>query len=775
MRFSFAQALRVFAVMALSVITITGTAPRVSAQAQPIINSIVIEGNQRIEDGTVLAYAGLTPGEPVSAGQLNAAYQRIVNSGLFEEVEFIPSGNRVTIRVVEYPTVNRIAIEGNQRLDDEVFLPILQTRPRRVYNPTTVENDARVIAEGYRQAGRIAATVTPKLIPRAQNRVDVVFEVTEGAVVEVERIGFVGNRAFSDRRLRQALGTKQAGFLRTLIGRDHFVEDRIDFDRQALTDFYQNRGYVDFEVLSVSTELAQERNAFFITFFVREGRQFKIGDIALASDVPEITAADYEDIIRTRTGQLYTPLRVDDTIARLERQLVREGRDFVRVTPEVERDDRNQVLNLTYRFERGPRVFVERIDIEGNTTTLDEVIRRQFDTIEGDPFNPREIRQAAERIRALGFFETSDVNTRQGTSPDRVIVDVDVAERPTGNIGFGLNYSVSTGVGAAFNLSQSNFRGRGQFLSLNVNVGEDTAQGSVRFVEPALLGRDISGAFEIFYDQTENFGADFDTQEIGFSPSLTFNLSEYTRLRLSYRLAQEEILNVDRGGSGSDNGSSVIIQREEGLRINSEIGYSLSFDTRRVGLDPNSGVRLEFSQDLAGLGGDSRYIRTTARATGETKLFGEDLALRARLEGGVINALDGQNTTVIDRFSSTRRVRGFAVRGFGPRDLTATNDDSLGGNYFAALRTEADFPIGLPEELGVRGGVFFDMGSVWGLDDAEGTGGTVDDDFSLRATIGASVFWTTPIGPLRFDFSRALLKEDFDDEQNFDFTISTNF
>ncbi|WP_240722255.1 outer membrane protein assembly factor BamA [Poseidonocella sp. HB161398] len=738
---------------------------------------IEVDGNLRVDDSSVLTYAGIAPGTPLTAGQLNAAYQRIMGSGLFESVEFDTSGSTLTITVKEFPTVNQISIEGNRRLDDDVLTPLLTTQPRRVYSPTTAENDARTIAEAYRQAGRLGAVVTPRIIPRSQNRVDVVFEVTESAVVEVERIAFVGNKSFTDRRLRNVLGTKQAGLFRALVARDQYVEDRIAYDRQVLTDFYRARGFVDFEVTSVSTEFSRERNAFFITFNVREGQQYRFNSVKIASEVPEIQAEDFERIVRTRPGQLYSPLRVDDGIARLERKAIMDGYDFIRVDPRIERNNASQTLDLTYTLTRGPRIFVERIDIEGNSQTRDDVIRRQFDTVEGDPFNPREIRNAASRIRALGFFSNADVTPREGTAPDRVIIDVNVDEQPTGQIGFGVNYSVGDGFGGTFNLSEQNFLGRGQQLSFSIAAGTDNASGTLRFTEPALLGRDVSGTMEVFYSSTDNYSADYNTREIGVQPSVGFNLSDYSRLSLRYRLAQEELYDVDTGDDddADDNGSSVILQEEEGNRISSSIGYTYTFDTRRVGLNPDAGIRFQFSQDLAGLGGDSEYIRTTASLRGETKMMGTDLNMRAELQGGAIAALNGKDTRIIDRFGAGRRVRGFDRNGFGPRDLTATNEDALGGNYYAALRTEMDFPIGLPEEYGVRGGVFFDTGSIWGLDNTEGTSGEVDDSFHLRAVLGASLFWTTPLGPLRFDFTRALLKEDYDEEQTFDFSISTTF
>ncbi len=741
-------------------------------------SAIVIEGNQRIEDSTILANAGIAAGTPLTPGQINEALQRIQSSGLFESVTIVPQGNQLVITVQEFPTVNAISLEGNQRLNDDVLLSVIETQPRRVFVPSIVEQDARNIAEAYQVAGRLAATVTPRIIPRSQNRVDVVFEITEGATVEVERIGFVGNRSYSDRRLRQVLGTKQAGFLRIFIGRDQFVEDRISFDRQVLTDFYRSRGFIDFEVLSVSTEFSRERNAFFITFNIREGQQFRFDRIGVASEVPGLDAAPYADIPRTRPGQLFSPLRVDEGISRIERQLLSEGIEFVRVDPVIERNDRAQTLDLTYRLVQGPRIFVQRIDIEGNTQTRDAVIRRQFDTVEGDPFNPREIRDAAERIRALGFFATVDVNPREGTAPDRVIVDVDVEEQPTGSIGFGLNFSATDGLGGQFSIVERNFIGRGQTLSFTIAAGADNAAANISLLEPALLGRDVSGRIAVFVDRTDNFSADFDTNEIGFQPSIGFRISEFSRLTLRYRLSQDELLNVDEGDEDfpGDNGSSVILQNEEGSRITSSIGYTYSFDTRRVGLDPNSGVRVQFGQDIAGVGGDNEYLRTTALIAGETLVLSEEVEVRGELEGGALVMLGGEDSRIIDRFRAGRRVRGFARNGIGPRDLEATNEDALGGNFFAAFRVEAEFPVGIPEEIGVRGGVFFDAGSIWGLDETTGTNGVeVDDGFFLRSVVGVSLFWESAIGPLRFDFSRAIRSEDFDEEQNFDFNISARF
>lgn len=748
-----------------------------SALAQATFSQIEVRGNQRIETETVLTYAGLPTDAPVTAGQVNAAQQRIVASGLFESVEIVSEGRRLIINVSEFPTINRISIEGNRRISDEVLEGLLNSQPRRVYSPSAATADARAIADAYFQAGRLAATVTPKIIPRSQNRVDLVFEVTEASVVEIERIGFVGNRSYSDRRLRQVLATKQAGILRQLIQRDTFLQDRIAFDQQVLTDFYRSRGFIDFEVLSVAQEFSRERDAFFLTFNVREGQRFDIGSVGLATDVPGLDVGLFDGAIRARTGQTYSPVRIDDSVARLERRAIEEDIDFIRAEPRLSRNPRSGTIDVQFVLTRGPRILVERIDIEGNSTTLDRVIRRQFRIVEGDPFNPREIRESAERIRALGFFSEADVNTREGTSPDRVIIDVDVTEQPTGSLTVGASFSVDDGFALAFGLSERNFLGRGQTLDFLISGGQDNQNSRLSLTEPSLLGRDLRGTFAIFFNTTSNFSADFDTAELGFAPSISFPVSDNGRLALSYRLSEDEISDVDTGNPDipGDNGSSAIIQREEGALVTSAVGYEYSWDTRRSGLDPVTSYRFELGQSFGGFGGDTEFVESFARADYRTGLFNEDVGLTLTLQGNALNFIDS-NSRVIDRYRGGGRVRGFSRNGIGPRDLEATNEDALGGNFAAAFSAEVDFPVGLPEEYGVRGGVFYDAGSIWGLDDTLGTNGVrVDDDFSLRQVIGASIFWETAIGPLRFDFTRAIEKEDFDEERVFDFRVSTRF
>ncbi|WP_147104557.1 outer membrane protein assembly factor BamA [Tateyamaria sp. syn59] len=745
------------------------------AQAQSFqFSRIVVDGNQRVGDAAVLARAGIAAGQTLTAGQVNDARQNLENSGLFEEVSVAAQGSTLLITVTEFPTINRISFEGNRRVDDEALSATVQSQERRVFSPAQAERDASAIAEAYSTQGRVSARVTPRIIRRTDNRVDLVFEIFEGDVVEVERISFVGNRVYSDRRLRRVLDTKQAGLLRLLIQSDTLVEDRIEFDRQVLNDFYSSRGYVDFRVVSTNAQLTEERDGFFLTFNVQEGQQFSFGDVTVVSELPEVDGDAYQELIRVRPGVIYSPTLVENEITRLERQGQRDGVDFLRVEPRVTRNDRALTLDVEFVISRGPRVFVERIDIEGNTTTLDRVIRRQFRIAEGDPFNPREIRDAAERIRALNYFSVADVNAREGSTPDQVVIDVDVEEQPTGSLNFGGAFSQENGFGLIVSFTERNFLGRGQTLGFNFSTAEESEQYGINFVEPAFLGRDVAFGLNLQYSEADSSFTNYDSESLLFRPSLTFPISERGRLQLNYSYLEDQQLARDPVTNG------VIVQREidAGEQVSSSIGYTYTYDTRERGLNPNAGVLVEFSQDFSGIGGDQEFIRTRGRVVGQRLAFNEEVTLRASFEAGYL-AWNGGTSRSVDRFIlGPNVIRGFEPGGIGPRDLNVpgTEADPLGGNIFVAARFEAEFPLGLPEELGIRGGLFYDVGNLWDLDSVDLSGGNVvGEGGSFRHVIGFSILWDTGIGPLRLNFSNALRKEDFDREQSFDLTISTTF
>ena len=752
-------------------VSATWMATLLPAQAQNYtFNRVVIEGNERIGDGAILSQAGIARGKTVNAGQLNDAFQRLQNSGLFESVAISPAGGTLRITVVELPTINRVNFEGNKRIKDDALSSLVTSAERRVFNPKIAEEDSAKIAEAYNTAGRLAARVSPRIIKRKDNRVDLVFEIFEGDVVEIERLSFVGNRVFSDRRLRRVLETKQAGIFRNLIRGDTFIEDRVEFDKQILRDFYLSRGYVDFRTNSVNAQLAQERDGHFVAFNIQEGQQFTFGEITTTSEINTVDGDEYQAVTKIRPGVVYSPTLVEREIARMERLALRQGVDFLRVEPRINRNDRDLTLDIEFILSRGPRVFVERIDIEGNTTTLDRVIRRQFRSAEGDPFNPREIRESAERIRALGFFASAQVNAREGSSPDRVVVDVDVEEQPTGSLSFGGTFSVNDGFGLAVNLKEKNFLGRGQEMNLTFTTAQESRRYGLQFIEPKFLGRDVRFAFQADYSETDSEFSTYDTEKLIFQPSLTFPVSENGRVQVRYTAERINVLARDPASHGTIIGLDIA----SGEQFNSSIGYTYRYDTRISGLNPDAGVLFEFAQDFAGLGGDSKYVKTTAKVIGQRRVLNGEVVLRATLEGGAL-AFSGGTNRAVDRFTLNSQIlRGFEPGGIGPRE-TATGD-SLGGNLFVAARLEAEFPLGLPEEYGIRGSLFYDVGNLWDLSDVNlGGAGVSGESGSLRHVIGFGILWDTPVGPLRFNFTDALRKETYDREQTFDLTLSTTF
>lgn len=774
-----------FSAAVFSVFTLANVAHVTPVDAQTYrFDAIAIEGNIRVDDSTLFSIAGIGRGQPVSAGQLNQAYANLAASGLFETIELVPQGNTLMIRVREYPIIGVVNFEGNRRINNDAITAVVDTRAGRVLSPSLVEADARAIAALYAQRGRTAAEVTSKIIPRGNNRVDLAFEIREGDVVEIERISFVGNRSFSNYRLRQVLNTKQAGVFRWLVQRDTFVAERIALDRQLLTDFYLSRGFVDFEILSATSEIARERDGFFLTFNIREGLQYRFGNVTVVSEVDGIDAADYIRELNLRPGTVFSPSVLDQNIARLERLAEQRGLRFIRADPRFTRNNRDQTIDVEFAIVRGERIFVERIDIQGNTTTLDQVVRRQFTSAEGDPLNPREIRQAAERIRALGYFSDVSVEPRQGSAPDQAIIDVEVEETTTGSLGFSLSYGASQGIGFGITFSEQNFLGRGQQVAVAFNTVKGSRDLSLNFTEPALLGRDLSYSLGVGYRETKAFNADFDTREAFFNNAIGFPVSEFGRLQLRQGLVMDRLRGLNNDTlPGFDAANPIASDRlaadqAAGTAVTGTLGYTYSVDTRNVGIDPTRGYIFSLSQDF-GLGNQSRrFVRTDARAGYEMTVLNEDVTLRADARVGMLHMINGQSRNR-ERYQLADIMRGFSPGASGPRDFDATNDDVLGGNRFFAIQAEAQFPIGTPEEYGLSGGVFADVGSVWGLDNAGALNMVGPDaDYNkmhVRATVGVSLFWDSPLGPLRFDFSRAVRKLDRDRAQNFDFSIVSRF
>jgi outer membrane protein insertion porin family len=741
------------------------------AQATAVFSRIDVAGTQRIDPETVRVFAGIEPGVPVTPEDLNLAVRRLFASGLFETVEVTPEAGRLVIRVVENPTINQIAFEGNRSLDDETLGALVELRPRLAYSTAAAEADAQRILDAYRAAGRFAARVEPVIIRLPDNRVNLVFEIFEGRVTPVRRIAFVGNRVFSDARLRRAVASGQANLWTSIFGGHTYDEDRLELDRELLRQFYLERGYIDFRVLSATAELAPERNAFFVTFTVREGERYAFGTPSVVSNIPGLDAAAFVPLLsEIRPGSVYNAVVVERVIERMAFQAGQAGFAFVEIVPRVSRDDANRRVNLTFELQEGERVFIERIDIVGNTRTLDRVIRRQFRVVEGDAYNAREIRAAEDRIRGLGYFSTANVSVRQGAAPNSAVVRVEVEEQPTGSLNIGGAFSTNEGFAAQLGVTERNFLGRGQTISGAFSGSSQFRNLEFGFTEPALLDRDLLAGVSL-YRRERNFDEQaFQTTNTGFEPRFGFPTSENGRLTLRYRLSEDVIRDVQED-------ASPIIQAEAGRAITSAFGFTYAFDRRNSVVDPTAGFILSLTQEFGGAGGDTRFSKTSASARAFTSFFDEDVVVAATLEGGAL-FWDGASR-ITERFTTGGdNLRGFARNGVGPRDRGFVGDvridEPLGGNFLAVGRLDVSFPLGLPEEYGIFGGFFADAGSVWGLDNTAGAE-EVDDSFYLRASVGVSLIFETALAPLRFNFARPLRSRTGDAEETFRFTIQTRF
>ena len=735
-------------------------------------SSISVEGNKRLSDEAIVNYSRLVIGNNISSEDLNDAYRKIVSTGLFKNVSFKQSNQKLVISVTEYPTVNEISFEGNKKFTDEKLSSFIETKSRFVFAPKTLENDVEELQKVYKNSGRILASIQPKVINLPDNRVNLVFEVYEGSVVEIEKINFVGNRTFSDRKLRGVLRTKQAGFFRKIIQKDNLIDEKISLDKKLLTEFYKNRGFADFKINDVNVELSEERDGFFITYNITEGPQFSLGKIDFTSAVKELNATNFISVTNLKSGEVYSPTDVQSNISKLEENLQAVGFEFIRVRPTLTRNMSRLTIDLDFVFEKSDKLFIERIDISGNTATLDRVVRRQFFIIEGDPFSFREIKAAEDRIRSLGLFSDSSVKVLPGSRDSLVVIDVKVIERPTGSLTFGAGYSSAAGLGGLIEYGEKNFLGRGQALSFAINTGKDDQLYELSFYEPMFLRNDLGLGINLSAKDTQQQNAAYDTDSLNFEPYIVFPIGENSNFKIEYSIEKTNLSNPGNVGS--------IITNEvnEGAVTSSSMGYVFSYDTRVFKNNSQNGFAFKLGQQFTGLGGDKTAFKTTMKAGAQTNTFKNDLKLSAEFEGGILTYTQG-NSRVIDRFFlNSRKMRGFEPGGVGPRECLngvcgVSNNDALGGENFAVVRFEAEFPLGLPDEYGLTGGLFYDVGNLWSLKKINND--VLYEDGAWRQSIGASLFWRTPIGPLRFNFSDVLKKELFDRDESFDLTISTRF
>jgi outer membrane protein insertion porin family len=739
-----------------------GAASQVEPGGPPIAE-IAVEGTQRIDPATVRSYMTVKPGDVIETAAINNSLKALYGTGLFADVAISREGDRLLVRVVENPVINQIAFEGNDALDEEELNSEIQARPRVVFTRTKVQQDVKRVIDLYRRNGYFAAVVEPKVIQLAQNRVNLVFEIQEGPESGIRSISFVGNRVFSDSELKEVVLTKESKWWRILTTADKYDPDRLTFDRELLRRFYLENGYADFRVVSAVAELAPDRADFFVTFTLEEGERYKFAEIDVESKIKDIKPESLRPLIKFKTGDWYSSNLVDDTVLQLTNEAGNFGYAFIEVRPRVRRDREKHTISVTFEVQEGPRVFVERIDIRGNTRTLDRVIRREFRLVEGDAFNTAKLQRSQQRIRNLGYFKTVEANKARGSTPDKTVIEVDIEEQPTGELSIGAGFSTRDGVVGEIGIRERNLLGRGQDLKAAVRVSQRTQQFDLGFTEPYFLDRNIAAGVDLFNIRSSRQDeSSFREDKVG------------GRLRASYEINEEWAHGVRLTGqyvkiTDVADDASQIIKDQAGAEFESILGQTLSYDTRDSKITPTSGVVTRLATDFAGLGGGVRY----AQATWKSKYYypiNKKWIAELSTDVGHTEGI-GQDVRVTDAFLlGNDTMRGFEVGGMGPRDKFT--NDALGAKTYGIGTVEVTFPIGLPEEFGVRGAVFTDVGTAFGADGPENL---INDSKSLRMSGGAGIAWRSPLGPIRLDLAYPFLKTDFDQSQFFSFSFGARF
>lgn len=770
-----------FALLAMApLLHVAGMTTPVVAQ---VVTTIIVEGNQRVEADAVLTYMQVAPGEQATPEKVDESIKALFQTGLFSDVRIFRRGNSLVVQVEENPLVNQVAFEGNSELDDAALAKEIELRERMVFTRARVQSDVQRLIALYRRSGYFAARVEPKIIRLPQNRVNLVFEIDEGRATKIARINFIGNVAFSDSQLRRVISTSESAWWKFLSTTDNYDPDRIAYDRELLRRHYLKNGFADFRVIAATAELARDGESFFITFAVEEGPQYDLGQVTVNTGT---TAIDPDVLARTMTvqpGERYDASKLDRTVENMTIEAGKYGFAFARVEPNIQRDEANRVLNVTFEIQEGPRVYIERIEIIGNVRTLDEVIRRELRLVEGDAYNRILVDRARRRLTALDFFEKIDFREAPGSAPDKVVLIIEVLEKSTGTLSFSAGYSTTEqGIGS-ISVSERNLLGRGQFIRLQTSLSFKRQSVDFSFTEPYFLGRPMSAGFDAFATRTDQRReSSFTTQQIGGALRFGFPLSDYSRLQTKYGFTHR-IVDVNDPSK-----VSLAIAEAEGADNISAAALTYIFDNLDNPLRPTSGVRVELTETLAGLGGDVYYIRSEVDGYYFRPLFFEGVVLKLRASAGHVEGWLGEDVPILDRFfKGSDTFRGFARAGVGPRMLNGAsgNIDAIGGQIFAIGTVEVTFPVGLPEEFGLEGAVFSDFGTVFEAPEktvpagAPGCPGTVActvfDSSQLRASVGAGVIWQSPFGPLRLDVAWPLAKADFDKTELVRFSVGTRF
>jgi outer membrane protein insertion porin family len=734
-----------------------------------IVRSVRIEGAQRIEPATVQSYMVIQPGDRFEADGMDRSIKTLFATGLFADVTMRREGDTLIVAVRENPIVNRVAFEGNRAIGDEVLRGEIQTRPRAVFTRTLAMADRQRLLDVYARRGRYAAVIEPKIIELDQNRVDVVFEIAEGESTLIRKISFVGNRQFSDGTLAEVIASRETAWWRFLSTADQYDPERLAFDRELLRRFYLRNGYADVEIKGATAELSPDRTSFFLTFMIEEGERYRIGAVNIDSRVRNLAGETLASALTVKSGDWYGADEIEASVAALELAVQNAGYAFVEIRPRFQRNRDARTVDVTFEVAEGPRVFVERIDIVGNVRTKDKVIRREIRIAEGDAYNAARVRRSRQRIQDLNYFAKVDVQTTEGSAPDRAVLTVEVEERATGELTIGGGYGTDVGALATVGLRERNLAGTGLETRAEVTIAQLRSQVDLSLTDPYFLDRNLVAGIDLFYIVRDNqIIAGFDERRAGVVLRIGYAINEHLRQNWSYSLVRREITNVDQF-------ASIYIRDQEGETVNSMVSQVLTYDRRDSRIDPTDGYLLRLSTDLAGLGGDTGYFRPRIEGIYYQPLAfltgSRQWTLSVRASTGYLVQFGSVERIIDNFFLGGDNLRGFRIGGVGPRDLRT--NDALGGRLIWTQSTEVRFPMPfLSPDTGVFGRGFVDVGD---LRDSGFSGPGVVNNGGPRVSVGIGVTWRSPFGNINVDVAQAVVKEDYDRTEIFRFGFGTRF
>ncbi len=752
----------------LLIVLLVRIVPAVPAFAQvtdDTIANIRVDGAQRVDSQTIISYLTVKSGDSFDSAALDASLKSIFRTGLFADATLGREGRTLVVRVKENPVINKVAFEGNSALTTEALEAEIQLRSRTVFTRPKAQGDVQRILELYRRSGRFAARVEPRVVELSQNRVDLVFEIQEGERTKVQRITFNGNKSFSGDTLRSAIATRESAWWRFLSSSDTYDPDRLAYDEELLRQHYLANGYADFRVVSSVAKLSQDKSEFYLDFTLHEGDKYKISDVQFTTTLKNLDPETFRPISLVYPGDTFSNKRVEKTVQKIIDALGNKGYAFVQIDPDFRKDAVAKTIAVTFAIQEGPKVYIDRINVSGNVRTLDSVIRREFRLAEGDPYNSDKLKESERRLKNIDYFEKVEIKNAPGSAPDRTDINVRVEEKSTGEISLGAGFSSTESILGDIRLRERNFLGRGQDAAVAATVSSRRKEYTASFTEPYFLGRYMSAGVDVFR-QTNDLQREssYDEQRTGGGVRLGYDLTEDLRQTLRYTVRNVKIDNVSSDASN-------FIKQQEGTALTSAVGQDLLYDRRDNRNEPSQGYYLRQGNEVAGVGGDVNYIRTTVGGGVFFPLAEEDWVLGLETEGGYTFGYGGENVRIPDRFFvGGANLRGFKPAGIGPRDKAT--GDALGGTKYVTGTTEMRFPLGFSEDLGILGRAFVDAGA---LTDPDTAGKGIQDNNSLRLASGVGITWRSPFGPVRVDFSQAVLKESYDKTEFFRFNFGTRF